>query len=125
MALDIQINGDTWTATGSIDLAALGLGTLTGMAPGTMSGNTLMFTFSATDLGSGSGTLTDTSVSGTGTVGPPLGFGDFTFTGTIGDSSLDGIFDFTSPTGGAGTAHLTRSVGNVERSWGELKADYR
>ena len=58
-------------------------------------------------VGSGNGTLTGTSGTGGGTV-TAGGFGAFTFTGAISDSVSDGTFNFTCPSGGRGTIHLTK-----------------
>ena len=45
------VNGSTVTATGVIGLASLGLGNETGSGTGTVSGQTLTFTFSSATVG--------------------------------------------------------------------------
>jgi hypothetical protein len=98
----------TINATGTIDLRSLGLGNQPGTGSGTISGGTLNFTFSAAMVGSGQGSLTGNAASGSGTVTGPLNFGAFTFQGTATDDTINGTFDFTSPTGGNGVVTLTR-----------------
>ena len=134
-------DGVSYTATGTIDVGQIdpSLGVLNGTASGTVSGTTLTGTFDCTNLGNGSFTLTDAppantasglvgiGSSGSGTVGAPLSFGGFTFTGTIDAlaGAMTGTFDFTSPTGGAGTASLARTTTPVrETTWGAIKATY-
>lgn len=125
--LDIARNGDDYTATGTIDVSQIDpvLGTLSGTATGTIVGNTMTFSFNATNLGTGSGTFTDGSASGTGTVTAPLSFGAFEFAGTITAGQISGTFNFTSPTGGNGVASLNRSVASENSTLSELKASYR
>ncbi len=125
-------DGVNFTATGEIDVGSidLTLGILPGSASGTLAGAVLSGTFTCTNLGNGTFTLTDVGgsvdASGSGTVTAPLNFGAFTFTGTIVGNTMDGTFDFTSPTGGAGTATLIRTSTPVDEStWGEVKALYR
>ncbi len=47
----LQQNGTNFTATGTIDLTALGLGPWNGTAMGTISGNTVTFTFTSASVG--------------------------------------------------------------------------
>jgi len=124
--MHITIDGDSWSGTGSIDVSAIDpfLGVLSGTASGTVTDGELTFTFSCADLGNGGGTLADGTAAGAGTVTAPLSFGDFTFTGTAEASVIHGIFDFTSPSGGAGWVHLTQEVGNDAVSWSEVKTRY-
>lgn len=103
----LQQTATSFSSTGTIDLTSLGLGSQNGTATGTISGNALVFTFTSGAVGSGSGTLTGTAGSGTGNV-TAMNFGGFTFTGTVSDTIIDGTFNFTSPTGGRGTIHLTK-----------------
>lgn len=102
------VSGNDVTATGVIGLQSLGLGDEAGTAMGTIDGDDLDFTFTAATVGSGSGAATATSGSGTGSVVGALNFGDFTFQGTVTSTTMDGLFDFTSPTGGNGVARLTK-----------------
>ncbi len=101
-------NTTTISGTGVIDLSALGLGNQTGTASGTITGNTITFSFNAANVGSGSGTLVGNNGSGTGTVVAPLNFGAFTFSGTASNTVISGTFNFTSPTGGHGTINMTK-----------------
>jgi hypothetical protein len=116
------------SASGTIDLTVLGMEAESGTATGTITsrsvGNTLDFTFEAATVGNGSGTITGGTASGTGTVIPPLGFGDFTFDGTVTGETMRGTFVFTTAAG-AGKAILTKQSAIEPGSWGELKARYR
>ena len=129
MTWQISRDGSDLTASGTIDFSSFGMGLLPGTAEGSITSafadNTLEFTFQAVGIGSGAGTVTGSSGSGTGTVIPPLDFGDFTFEGTVGEDVISGTFDFTSPTGGAGRASLTRQVATEPSTWGDIKALYR
>lgn len=129
MTWQISRDGSDLTASGTIDFSYFGLGLLPGTADGSITSafadNTLEFTFQAAMIGSGEGTINGGSGSGTGTVTPPLDFGDFTFEGTVGEDAISGTFDFTSPTGGAGRASLTRQVATEPSTWGDIKALYR
>ncbi len=127
MSLAIAISGSDYTATGTIDISQIDplLGQISGTASGTIVGNTMTFSFSATDLGTGTGTFTDGAVSGSGTVSAPLSFGDFEFSGTVTAGQMNGTFNFLAPTGGNGVATLSRTVANEDVNWGEFKADYR
>ena len=103
------VTGSNVTATGVIGLASLGLGNETGTASGTVSGDTLSFTFSSDRVGNGSGDLnTGGSGSGFGSVTAPLNFGAFNFEGSATETVISGTFAFTSPSGGNGVATLTR-----------------
>jgi hypothetical protein len=125
----ISQDGSDLSASGSIDLSALFLGVKEGTAEGTLTaaleGDNLDFTFAATDVGNGSGSISGTSGSGSGTVTAPLNFGGFTFEGTLSNDVIQGTFDFTSPTGGAGRALLTKQTATEPTSWGEIKAIFR
>jgi hypothetical protein len=103
------VNGNSVTATGTIGLQSLNLGNETGTGSGTISGQTLAFTFGANTVGSGSGSLSITGAgSGTGTVTGVLNLGAFTYSGTAVAGKISGEFAFTSPTGGRGVATLTK-----------------
>ncbi len=127
MTLDIALNGNDYSATGTIDVSEIDpiLGTLSGTASGTITGNTMSFDFGATDLGTGSGAFTDGTASGSGTVTAPLNFGAFEFSGTASTGMISGTFDFLSPTGGNGVATLTRVVATDATTWSEVKSSYR
>lgn len=108
----------TVQATGIIGMQTFGLGDRTGSGSGTILGTTVTFTFSGDSVGSGSGTLEaggsgsvsggDSTGSGDGSVTAPLNYGAFNFSGTVNATTLSGIFDFTSKTGGAGIVTLTK-----------------
>ncbi len=103
------VNGANVSAIGVIGLQSLGLGGESGNGSGTVSGDTLNFTFSAATVGSGAGTLKVSGAgTGNGTVTGALNFGAFTFQGTGDASKIEGTFNFTSPTGGNGVATLTK-----------------
>lgn len=127
ISMTITLDGDTYDAVGTIDVSEISpiLGELTGTATGTIDGNTMDFNFECTDLGTGSGSFTDQLVTGAGVVGAPLNFGGFEFSGSVISGVMDGTFDFTDPSGGNGTASLSRTVGVEDPSWSEIKADYR
>jgi hypothetical protein len=129
MTWQISRDGADLTASGTIDFSYFGMGLMSGSAEGTVTSaftdHTLEFTFQAAGIGSGEGSVNGSSGSGTGTVGIPLSFGDFTFEGTVSEDVISGRFDFTSPTGGAGRASLTRQVATEPSTWGDIKALYR
>lgn len=128
MNMEITLDGDTYNAVGTIDVTEASGGILReliGTATGTLSGNSMAFTFECTDLGSGEGSFTDGLASGTGVVTAPLNFGAFEFSGDVIGGEMTGTFDFTDPNGGNGTASLSRSVPVEDTSWSELKSDYR
>jgi hypothetical protein len=103
------VSGSNVTATGVIGLAVFGMSNEGGTGTGTISGQTLNFTFASGTVGSGIGTLASGGAgSGSGSVTPPLSFGAFTFSGTVTGTTISGTFTFTSPTGGAGVASLTK-----------------
>jgi hypothetical protein len=109
LSASFTVNGSTVNATGVIGLESLGLGNESGTGVGTVSGQTLNFTFSASTVGNGSGTLSAAGAgNGTGTVTGTLDFGAFTYSGTVAGDSISGNFAFTSPTGGKGVASLTK-----------------
>lgn len=103
------VDGNVVTATGVIGLQSLGLGDEPGTGAGTIDGERLSFTFEAQTVGNGEGDVEGGSGSGRGTVLGVLDFGDFTFEGTAGGTTIDGTFQFTDPSGGRGTARLTKS----------------
>jgi hypothetical protein len=113
MSATITQSGSSLEGTGSINLSSIsysGIGVETGSAEGVVgsSGTTVTFTYSAGNVGTGGGSINGTDITGSGTVGAPMNFGTFTFSGTI-DASGDvirGEFDFTS--GGLGTAEVRR-----------------
>jgi hypothetical protein len=108
LSATMAMNGNAVEATGTIGLQSLGLGDEPGTATGTVDGNAISFTFNADTVGSGEGSVAGTTGSGMGSVLGALNFGDFTFEGTAEGTTIDGTFDFTSPTGGNGVATLTK-----------------
>ena len=128
LTMTIIVAGSNWTGSGTIDLSSIGwpgVGTMSGTASGTLSGNTLTFSFNAADVGTGSGTLIDGSGSGDGSVTAPMNFGAYTFTGTVTGTEISGTFDFLSPSGGNGDVVLTRTVSDEAVTWSGLKAAWR
>ncbi len=129
LAWEIVIDGQDMTGSGTIDLSSLGLGVMPGTAEGTITvppaRTTLDFTFTAASLGSGSGSITDNTAIGSGTVIAPLGFGDFTFQANVTNERMRGTFDFTSPGGGAGKVLMTKETPVDDSSWGVVKGRYR
>lgn len=104
MNITITESAGTIDATGTIGPTSLGKGTPSGTATGTVSGNTLTFTFSSPAVtGSGQGTIVIDQVSGSGTIKT---YGDFTFSATVAGDTINGTYDFTG--GGAGNVTLTR-----------------
>ena len=76
-------------------------------------------TFDCASLGSGTASIggafsvngkVQTGASGSGSVGSPLFFGPFVFSGTVAEGVMWGTFDFTNPGGGEGTAVLTNEA---------------
>jgi len=108
LSATFAVSGNTVEATGVIGLQSLGLGDETGTATGTIDGDSLTFTFEADTVGSGEGSVAGGMASGMGTVLGILDFGDFTFEGTAGETTIDGTFEFTAPSGGSGVATLTK-----------------
>jgi hypothetical protein len=108
LSATMTMAGDSVEATGVIGLQALGLGDEEGTATGTISGDTLTFTFEAATVGTGEGTFSGGMGSGMGSVMGMLNFGDFTFEGTVTETTIDGTFQFTAPSGGSGVATLTK-----------------
>jgi len=135
MTIMVWQEGVDFAAAGTIDVSALGLGTLTGAAAGFDDGTTLTVNFSCTDLGNGTLALTQvksvgntlaSSGAGSGTVTAPLSFGSFLFDCLGTAVAIGGSFHFTSPGSGAGKVQMTKlSVPVQEQSWGSLKAGYR
>ena len=135
LSITIIPKGNIWIASGTIDVGALNpvLGMLGGNALGNLTGNTLAGTFTCNQLGNGSFTITGATgvegtplatASGTGSVVAPLNFGGFTFTGNIFDGVMEGGFDFTSPTGGAGRGSLVRITPVQPTTWSDVKTLY-
>lgn len=122
---EIIVDGNNWSAVGTIDLSSVGLGVMPGTASGTVAGNTLTFDFHADLVDGGDGTLNGGNGSGTGTVIAPLDFGGFVFVGSASPSMISGNFDFDAPTGGYGIVTLTPGVANEDLSWGDVKARHR
>ncbi len=111
---------------GEIDLSDLWpLGVQAGTAFGDTSGNMLTFTFAASDVGAGSGSITANYAGGGGTVIAPLSFGDFVFEGDVTDLTMSGSFEFTGPSDGKGIASLEKQTPATVSSWSEVKAIYR
>lgn len=104
----MTVSGNDVQANGTIGLQSLGLGEEDGTGTGSIDGNTLVFTFEADTVGNGNGSVTEGEGSGMGTVLGALNFGDFTFEGTVNETTIDGTFEFTAPSGGRGTATLTK-----------------
>ena len=126
MRISMGQTGPNWSGSGFIDLSSLGLGVMPGTATGTQSGSTITFTFTATSVGNGSGTITNGDAVGTGTEGPPLAFGPFTFTGVLTPTAMVGHFLFTNPGGGGGNAALANITSpTLPSSWGAVKNHYR
>ncbi len=130
----------TWTvaqddtvisANGTIDLTSVGwpgVGVEQGTASGVIIPNgrtTLVFDFSATNVGIGSGGIVGSDASGMGTVVPPMDFGDFDFEANVTDLSMQGTFAFTAPGSGHGIASLTKTSPVEPTSWGRVKERYR
>jgi hypothetical protein len=135
MQFTIGQDGNFYGANGNIDLNSINpaLGVLSGSASGTESAGAISGTFNCTNLGSGNFDITENvtallqtaNASGSGTVGAPLSFGPFTFTGEITDFAMAGTFDFTNPGGGAGVASLIKIIDDVEPStWTQVKSKY-
>jgi hypothetical protein len=134
--LNITINrdGDSYFATGTIDVSAINptLGILSGTANATGTESMLSGTFSCPNLGSGTVQIVAplgfgdyAMASGSGTVGAPLSFGPFTFAGDVITGIMVGGFDFTNPSGGKGIAALTQIPDAVApATWSEVKAKY-
>ncbi|MFH1842326.1 MAG: hypothetical protein ABIF77_03905 [bacterium] len=121
----IEVDGYDLLAAGTIDLSYFGLGTQTGTATGLPVGNSMNFTFSANNVGDGSGTLTDGTGTGSGNVTAPLMYGAFDYWGTATSSRISGIFEFTESADGAGKVELTKQVPTQNSSWGEVKDLYQ
>lgn len=137
MTIEVSVDGNEYFATGSIDVTEIdaGLGTLNGNASGTYDGAVLTGSFNCTNLGSGTASIggafkTEGKIqaggSGSGSVGAPLFFGPFEFSGTVAEGVIWGTFDFTNPTGGEGKAVLRNdALPTARRNWGSLKSEYR
>jgi hypothetical protein len=133
MEWEVTQDGSSFSATGTCDLSAVS-GALGAAEPftatGTISGSTLTLTFEFTAMSNltsdGDGTLTGTgadNLAGTGNVGAPLGFGDYTYTATVTGSSIDGGFDYT--VGGSGTITMTKTSPVEAESWAGVKGRFR
>ncbi|MFH1501685.1 MAG: hypothetical protein ABIG03_01430 [Candidatus Eisenbacteria bacterium] len=118
-------DGSDFTADGIIDLSVLGLGPMPGTGAGTVTREggraTLNFTFSAAGVGSGVGTQIGGSGTGSGSVAP---YGPFTFQGAATSTTIDGTFDFTDPSGGYGSVHMTKDTPVEPSTWGAVKGRY-
>jgi hypothetical protein len=102
--------------------------TVTGSITGDQLDLTFSFDMAATLTASWSGTVTGSGVDnldGSGTVGAPLHFGDYTVGGTASSTVLGGGFDYVLPGGGGGTFALTRPSAVESESWAEVKAMHR
>jgi len=110
LSVTFSKNETTVTATGTIGLSSFGLGSITGTGTGTIDDNAITFTFIGGALGNGTGTISGSSASGSGTIGGTLGFGPFTFTGEVKATEITGNFVFTNPGGGKGTVTLTKEL---------------
>jgi hypothetical protein len=108
--LDVTITQSSpdLSASGTFGPGTLGGSDINGTGTGTLSGDTITFTFDAPGMGSGNGTVTGNAISGSGNLGPTsvFPFGDFTFDGTIDGNTINGTFEFTA--GGMGTATVTK-----------------
>jgi hypothetical protein len=129
-------DGNVYGADGTIDVTSISpiLGLLGGSANATETGGAISGTFSCTNLGDGSFSITESPgalqplglATGSGSVGIPLAFGPFTLSGLITDAAMAGTFVFTSPGGGAGSASLIKSVDAVQPStWTEVKSRFQ
>lgn len=137
MTIEIAVDGSDYSATGTIDVSEInaGLGTLNGTGSGSSDGVTLSGTFDCANLGSGTATIggafkignkVQAVGSGSGSVGAPLLFGPFVFSGTVAEGVIWGTFDFTNPGGGEGRAVLTNeALPTTQTTWGALKAKHR
>jgi len=101
---DVAVGGSAVTATGTINLEQISFATVSGSAEGSSRGGGIIeFTFAASPFGSGQGTIEGRTVTGHGTTVP---FGDFSFTGHVGNGIVDGTFDFA--VGGQGVVSAVR-----------------
>lgn len=116
-----------FAATGEIDLSSLSVfgdvGVEDGSAEGDVVDGVIDFSFSAANVGNGAGTCEGNEGWGTGTVIAPLSFGNFTYEGFVSEMMITGIFDFNA--GGAGRVTLYNVTPAAERSWSEVKAEFR
>jgi hypothetical protein len=105
--------GPVLSGTGTIGLSSLsipGVSTESGSATGVISGSDVVFTFSSGTVGSGNGALVSNVFIGTGEVTGSIGYGAFTFIGTLDaiGNRIDGTFIFLAPTGGYGIATVAK-----------------
>jgi hypothetical protein len=111
--ISVQRNDNILNATGNISLQSIFLPDAAGTATATITdsiGNNLTFPFGAELLGSGSGSFTGRNISGSGSIIPSIGFGDFTFNGTVlNEKTIQGTFQFTNAGSGAGTVTMSKS----------------
>lgn len=128
LSFDITADAGVYHATGDIGLETLGLGVESGTASGNEQLGALVFSFSSATVGSGDGSINALTgiTTGSGSVIAAIGFGAFVFQGSVSGDIMSGLFDFTSPTGGAGVAILTRTGTAVEQQpWSDVKLRYR
>jgi hypothetical protein len=128
LSFAVSENSGVYTGTGQIGLQSLGLGVESGSAAGNVVGDALVFSFISNTVGSGAGSVDANTgaAAGAGSVAPPLNYGAFIFQGAVTGDAMSGMFDFTSPTGGAGVASLTRTGTAVENAdWSNVKGLYR
>lgn len=126
-----SVSGTNFSATGTMDLTGVGRGPAEPFtASGTLSGTTLTFSFQFTGAASlvstGDVVIADSgtdNLTGTGNVGAPLNFGNYTMTATATDTAINGTFTYTS--GGAGNMALAKASPVEDESWSAVKARYR
>ena len=95
----MTINPDG-SGDGTMDMNDLGQGMVTGSGTVTEANSSFTLTGGAGPLVTASGTVNASGeISGSGTVGVPLNFGDFTFSGTISGNDLAVSFNFPGVTG--------------------------
>lgn len=102
MNMTVTETGEGFSGSGNLTLLSV---EHSATVSGTVSGDTLNFTFESATIGSGSGTVVGNEVSGSGSASV-LGYGPFTFSGTVDGNTITGSFDFTDATGGEGTVSV-------------------
>ena len=124
LGLTAAVNGPNVQMNGTIGMAPFFLPDEAATMAGTIVVDTLDFTFSSPTI-SGSARIVGNDVqNGVGTVGGALGFGGFTFTGTVTATLMSFDFVFDSPGGGAGVITLANIVPVESSTWGAIKARY-
>lgn len=136
MSMTIDVNGDVVSATGTMNLLMVSLGFAEPFSlDGSITGGDLAFSYQFTPASAltstGSGTLSATALlggsadlAGTGSVGAPLNYGGYSFTGTAIEGAITGTFEYGAGTG-AGPFGLARTSAVAPESWGGIKNRYR